>query len=242
MTMKVSMREVRDGIDEAVGRAFRGGPLVAPAITLLATPVGLMSVAWFVEGRRMRFRDYNYAVTLGDPGLALAALAGWWAMRVSESAVVPPGWTTASLALGMAAGARQMVGESRQEYYSRSQFFSPSKLFHQFAVFPVLGTMMGSSAALCVRAWPVSPGPAVLWAFSAAWWLWLLKVDAGHLRLSHNPFSWRQLRTEPEPWADTSLTLRAHALLREEDERVRRDGGRLSLRAIHAFTRRENQK
>lgn len=234
------MRVVGARFDEAVGETFRGGPLLAPAITLLATPVGLMSVAWLVEGRRMRFRDYNYAVTLGDPGLSLAALAGWWAVHEQEGrAEVPLGWASVSLALGAAAGCRQMLAEGRHEYYSRSQFFSPSKLFHQFAVFPVLGTMLGTSAALCMKALPVSPGPAVLWMASAAWWLGWMKVDSRHFKLSHNPFNWRRLRTEPEPWEDTSLTLRAHTLLHEEDERVGRSGGRLSLRAIHAFTRRE---
>jgi hypothetical protein len=189
----------------------------------------------------MRFRDYNYAVTIGDPGLAFGALAGWWAIRLSQGRVeVPRGWPAVSLVLGIAAGARQMAEESTQNYYSRSQFFSPSKLFHQFVVFPVVGTMMISSLGLCVRAWPASPGPAFLWATSAVWWLWWMKVDTGHLRLSHNPFNWHRLRTEPEPWVETSLTLQAHARLREEDERVRRNGGRLSLGATHAFTRREN--
>jgi len=107
--------------------------VVAPGVHLLLSPL--------LEGRKVSWHDDYAAVLVGDPLLALAAglssdLAqpggprGWPASWMAGCAWLIGGWTFG-------------LWQSRHEFvtgrYSLGQIVSPTKLWHQFAVYPLLG-------------------------------------------------------------------------------------------------------
>jgi len=106
---------------------------VAPGVHLLASPL--------LEGRKVTWRDDYAAILVGDPLLALAAglsaslsqpggPRGWPASWIAGCAWLAGGWTFG-------------LWQSRHEFaagrYSLSQILSPTKLWHQFVVYPLLG-------------------------------------------------------------------------------------------------------
>jgi len=106
---------------------------VSPGVHLLASP--------FLERRRVTWRDDYAAVLIGDPLLALAAgLAasisgpggprGWPASWIAGCAWLAGGW---------AFGAWQSRLELAAGRYTLGQILSPTKLWHQFIVYPLLG-------------------------------------------------------------------------------------------------------
>jgi hypothetical protein len=106
---------------------------VTPGVHLLASPL--------LEGRTVTWRDDYAAVLVGDPLLALAAGLG---ASLSQPGG-PRGWPTSWVA-----GCAWLVGgwtfgswQSRHEFvtgrYTLGQILSPTKLWHQFVVYPLLG-------------------------------------------------------------------------------------------------------
>jgi hypothetical protein len=107
--------------------------IISPGVHLLASPL--------LEGRKITWRDDYAAVLVGDPLLALAAGLG---ASMSQPGG-PRGWPAS-----WAAGCAWIVGgwtfglwQSRHEYaagrYTLGQILSPTKLWHQFIVYAVLG-------------------------------------------------------------------------------------------------------
>ena len=106
---------------------------VSPGVHLLASPL--------LEGRKVTWRDDYAAVLVGDPLLALAAglgaglsqpggPRGWPASWIAGCAWVAGGWT-----FGLWQSRREFVAGR----YAVGQILSPTKLWHQFVVYPLLG-------------------------------------------------------------------------------------------------------
>jgi hypothetical protein len=106
---------------------------VAPGVHLLASPL--------LEGRKVTWHDDYAAVLIGDPLLALAVGLGASMSQPSG----PHGWPASWVA-----GCAWLVGgwtfglwQSRHEFvtgrYTLGQILSPTKLWHQYVVYPVLG-------------------------------------------------------------------------------------------------------
>jgi hypothetical protein len=106
---------------------------VTPGVHLLASPL--------LEARKVTWRDDYAAVLIGDPLLALAAgLAasmsqpggprGWPASWIAGCAWLAGGWTF---------GLWQSRHEFAAGHYTRGQILSPTKLWHQFVVYSLLG-------------------------------------------------------------------------------------------------------
>jgi len=106
---------------------------VSPGLHLLASPL--------LEGRKVTWHDDYPAVLIGDPLLALAA---GLAASISQPGG-PHGWPAswiagcAWLAGGWAFGSWQSRHELATGRYTLGQILSPTKLWHQFIVYPVLG-------------------------------------------------------------------------------------------------------
>lgn len=107
--------------------------VVSPGVHLLASPL--------LEGRKVTWRDDYAAVLIGDPLLGLAAglgvamsqpggARGWPASWIAGCAWLVGGWTF---------GSWQSRHELAAGRYTRMQLFSPTKLWHQFVVYPLLG-------------------------------------------------------------------------------------------------------
>jgi hypothetical protein len=154
-----------------------------------------------VERRRMTWSTEYPAVLVGDPLLAVAAgvathVAGVDAVLRSAPLRRP----LAPVIVGGAAlfGAWQLRDELRRGVYTRQQAFSPSKLWHQFVVFPTLSPLV-SGAVISAVAAAAAPGAgrgrrvgtALALAGIAGWGV--LAVEAlRHPRHGHGPFDWRR--------------------------------------------------
>ncbi len=106
---------------------------VSPGVHLLASPL--------MEGRKVTWRDDYAAVLIGDPLLALAAGLGASMSRPSGPHGWPASWLVgcAWLAGGWTFGWWQSRHEFVTGRYTLGQILSPTKLWHQFVVYPVLG-------------------------------------------------------------------------------------------------------
>ncbi len=107
--------------------------IVAPGVHLLLSPL--------LEGRKVTWRDDYAAVLIGDPLLAVAV---GFAANISRPAGphgFPSSWIAgcAWLAGGWTFGLWQSHHELAVGRYSRAQTLSPTKLWHQFVVYPLLG-------------------------------------------------------------------------------------------------------
>lgn len=186
-----------------------GGPLgwlltlspVALVVALMAiTPGFHLAATLLIERRRWRWADEYPAVLIGDPALALAAAFGLALDPAAARGSLLADPVTQALAIGAALGFGwwQAAHELRQGRYVRAQIFAPSKLWHQFIVYPVLGwttttatlppvlqTSLAEPRHLVVAA--VIIGLITIWG--------ILAVDALLVwRLGHGGFDWRHLR------------------------------------------------
>jgi hypothetical protein len=107
--------------------------IVAPGIHLLLSP--------FLEGRKVTWRDDYTAVLVGDPLLALAAGLSSNLSQPSGPRGWPSSWMAgcAWLIGGWAFGLWQSHHEFVTGRYTLGQSLSPTKLWHQFIVYPLLG-------------------------------------------------------------------------------------------------------
>lgn len=141
-------------------------PLAFAALLVCLTPGMHLALSWFVERRQVRWRDDYAAVLVGDP---LLAAAGGLALA-SYSSAGPVSWTRSwpaalcAVGGGWAYGYLQSRHEVREGRYLRVQAVSPSKLWHQYVVYPVVGLLLSAawiSALLAERKEPVLLAVAV---------------------------------------------------------------------------------
>ena len=107
--------------------------IIAPGVHLLLSPL--------LEGRKVCWRDDYAAVLVGDPLLAVAIGFAASISRPAGPHGFPASWAAgcAWIAGGWAFGLWQSRHERASGRYSRAQILSPTKLWHQFIVYPVLG-------------------------------------------------------------------------------------------------------
>ncbi|MEE4546135.1 hypothetical protein V2S66_29735 [Streptomyces sp. V4-01] len=197
------------------------GPFVAAVAAFVISPGVHVLLAAVLEGRRVRVRQEFTAVVYGDPLLAAACGLGVllaptgppaamaWAARPPGILLPAAGW--------LAYGVVQWAGELRRGFYTSAQAWSPTKIWHQLGVYPLLWAVAGS-AGLAGLLSPAHGGGPVAWRWAAkagialcvAGWAALNVYDRGHPRLGHPPFVWRRLRPAPRPWPPDSTTLRAN--------------------------------
>lgn len=196
-----------------LGAALRHGPWVAAGAMLAVTPVGFALIAAVLERRLMRIRDEFTALVFGDPLLAVSVATGAWLLRGRElpaAAGAPFGVTFMIVMLVF--GLVQWHGEWRSGFYSSAQALSPTKIWHQVVVYPLLGYWMWTAGlgGLLV------PGPPAELAGKAAIvvcvlvWLLANAYDRRHPKLGHPPYDWRRLRPRLRPWPPQSISLRAY--------------------------------
>ena len=125
---------------------FLGAPLhwhpVLLALTALAVTPGVHLLASpLLEGRKVTWRDDYAAVLVGDPLLALAAGLGASLSQPGGPRGWPASWVAgcAWLAAGWTFGSWQSRHEFVTGRYTLGQILSPTKLWHQFVVYPLLG-------------------------------------------------------------------------------------------------------
>jgi len=125
---------------------FLGAPLHWPPVLLALTALIIapgVHLLWspLLEGRKVTWRDDYAAVLVGDPLLAVAAGFAANLSRPSGPHGFPASWAAgcAWIAGGWAFGLWQSRHELGAGRYSRAQTLSPTKLWHQFVVYPVLG-------------------------------------------------------------------------------------------------------
>ena len=163
-----------------------------------------------LERRLFDVRREFVALSCGDPLLAVSVALGTWLMRgrvPSGPAGLPFG--LASLAGALSFGLLQWRAEVRRGFYTWAQALSPTKIWHQLAVYPVLGYWVWTADVGGL----VVPGPAVAKAAivgCVAAWLLANAYDRRHPKLGHPPYDWLRLRPQPPPWPAQSVSLRAY--------------------------------
>jgi hypothetical protein len=168
--------------------------IIAPGVHLLLSPL--------LEGRKVTWRDDYAAVLIGDPLLAVAAGLSASLSRPAGPHGFPSSWVAgcAWIAAGWAFGFWQSHHELITGRYSRAQILSPTKLWHQFVVYPLLGywvTAAEWSAYGAVRAAPTASRIIILTLVVAATATWaVLAADAVRRpKLGHGTLDRARLRT-----------------------------------------------
>jgi hypothetical protein len=197
-----------------IGTALVHGPWVAAAASLAVTPGGLWILALVLERRRPGIRTGFVAVAVGDPLLALATAFGVQRMHgAPPTGAAGPWFGLASLICWSGYGLVQWATERRQGFFTREQAVAPSKIWHQLAVYPLLGYWLWTAAIGGLTAPGSRPADIVarivivgcigVWAVGNVY-------DRRHPKLGHPPYDWRRLRPFDQPWPGTSTTLRAY--------------------------------
>jgi hypothetical protein len=193
-----------------LGAALRHGPWVAAGASLAVTPVGFAVIAAVFERRLFRVRREFVALSVGDPLLAVSVALGVWLARgraPGGPAALPFG--LAFLGVCLAFGLVQWRAELRSGFYTRAQAFSPTKIWHQLVVYPVLGYWFWTADLGGLLAPGPGPAKAAIASCTAAW-LAANAYDRRHPKLGHPPYDWSRLRSQRQPWPAQSASLRAY--------------------------------
>ena len=120
-------------------------PLVRSLASFALSPGAHLLLSVLVERRRVSRHTEYPAVIVGDTALAVAA---GLAASAAQDDDARGGRGTARMAWGTTAvafGAWQLRREIRLGIYDRHVAFGPTKLWHQFVIYPVLGTVVGEA-------------------------------------------------------------------------------------------------
>lgn len=125
-------------------------PLVL-AVGILAMTLGAhLFLSIIIERRRVSWATEYPAMTLGDPVLALGC-------GLAAASNPPSGWPAGAhaglviLASGVVFGACQSHWEHQRGRYTLAQIWGPSKLWHQFVVYPIVGHWVIASMVSGIR-------------------------------------------------------------------------------------------
>jgi hypothetical protein len=205
-----------------VAWALRSGPVIAALAALAVSPGAHFLVAIALERRRVRPSREFIALIIGDPLLAIATGVGVALSPDGVNAGVRPivsdAGTVVVACSWLLFGLWQWRSELHNGQYSRAQAFAPTKIWHQLAVYPLLGSLVFCSVLSGLAA-PLGSSPITHAAGKAAIvilvsaWVLANYYDRRHPKLGHPPYSWRRLRALPEPWPEDSQTLRSYRLI-----------------------------
>ena len=193
-------------------RACTATPLRVAATAAVITPGMHLLLSTLVERRRMTWSTEYPAVTVGDPLLAVAAGLATHAAGVDavlRSPMLRRPLAPVLVGGGVLFGAWQLRDELRRGVYSRQQAFSPSKLWHQFVVYPTLAPLVSGSVLTAVAA-ATAPGAgrgrrvaAGLALAGVAGW-GLLAIEAiRNPSQGHGSFDWRRRCGRPPRVSET---------------------------------------
>ncbi|MFC8835956.1 hypothetical protein ACFT8V_22605 [Streptomyces griseoincarnatus] len=200
-----------------VGEPMNHGPLATFLMAFAISPGIPAGLALTLERRVMKGSREFVAFYYGDPLLAVAAAVGVTLSGASPQASVlrfTAGLVPVILmACWLAFGVWQWHAELKAGMYTRAQAWSPTKIWHQMVVYPVLGYVV---TATTVAGMTASTGAAGVWAkalMASCLFVWAVAniYDRRHLKLGHPPYDWRHLKPAPQPWPLHSTTLQAHA-------------------------------
>ncbi|MEU0965581.1 hypothetical protein ABZ357_09145 [Streptomyces sp. NPDC005917] len=207
-----------------LGVPLEHGPWVAALAALAVTPGGLWVLALVLERRLMGFRTGFMAVLFGDPLLAAAVALGVRRMgAMPPSGPAGPWWGLASGGGWLVFGLVQRYRELRSGFFTRQQALAPTKIWHQLAVYPLLGYWLwtaGVGGLLAPGTRPVDVGARAVTVVCVGGWAVINGYDRHRPKLGHPPYDWRRLRPHPRPWPTSSLTLRSYLIHRGIDNGI----------------------
>ncbi|WP_330300346.1 hypothetical protein [Streptomyces sp. NBC_00503] len=182
-----------------VAPTLEHGPLWAFLAAFAVSPGVPALLALVLERRLLRPRHEFTAFLYGDPALAVSCAAGVWLVGSPGAASVPvAGWPAVAMTvLPLVFGLWQGWWELRTGLYTRAQMLSPTKIWHQAVVYPLLTYLVGS--ALLRGATSGVEGP-LRWAALAVmagcclFWIAANVHDRRHPSTGHPPYDWRRLR------------------------------------------------
>jgi hypothetical protein len=187
-------------------RRLASAPGQAAAVAMISPAVHLL-LSVLVERRRVDRTTEYPAVVVGDPLLAVAtglATGVCGPERLAASRLRQRPIAPVTAAAMCAFGAWQARDEVRRGVFTRRQALSPTKLWHQFVVYPSLAILTPSAlfAATTEALKPTAThrqraATAAAWGCVACWAA--LTVEAIHRpRAAHGSFDWSAwLRNRP---------------------------------------------
>jgi hypothetical protein len=168
--------------------------IIAPGVHVLLSPL--------LEGRKVTWRDDYSAVLIGDPLLAVAAGFADSLSRPTGPHGFPASWMAgcAWIAGGWAFGLWQSHHELTVGRYSQAQTLSPTKLWHQFVVYPLLGYWVTATEWSGYGAAAAAPTTsriiqAILIVTATATWAVLAADAIRRPKLGHGTLNRTRLRT-----------------------------------------------
>lgn len=201
-----------------LGTVLRHGPWVSAGAALAVTPAGFAAVAAVFERRMLGLRREFAALILGDPLLAVSVALGVWLLHGrSPHGLAGLPFGVASMVGSLGFGLLQWRAELRSGFYTRAQAFSPTKIWHQLVVYPVLGYwlwtadlggLLSSRTPAAGGAWQVIAKATIVGCVLA--WLAANVYDRRHPKLGHPPYDWARLGPRRPPWPGQSASIRAY--------------------------------
>ncbi|MFD7288376.1 hypothetical protein [Streptomyces sp. NPDC057539] len=186
-----------------LGEALVHGPWVAFATAFAVSPGIPGLIALVLERRLLRPRQEFVAFIYGDPLLALAAATGvaLCGGRSSDPirGLVTGWWAWACLAGWLTFGLWQWWREVRAGKYTLGQALSPTKIWHQVIIYPVLGYLVTAPVLAGLAAETTFGGDLakMLTIFCIGAWCAANVHDRRHPKTGHPAYDWRTLRAHP---------------------------------------------
>ncbi|HAM21301.1 MAG TPA: hypothetical protein DCQ04_03335 [Actinobacteria bacterium] len=140
-------------------------------------------------------KDDYPALLFGDPLLALASGVASWMARDSPVMRSTFRWARVAVPTGLLFGAWQVRHEVGEGRYTNAQASSPTKLWHQYVVYPVLGTIVPRAAIRGLSRARHHPVGAVVVVSATLAWSALVAESLVHDREGHGTFDWSSNRT-----------------------------------------------
>jgi hypothetical protein len=189
---------------------LRRGDLVALLASFVVACGAMLLLGLVLERRWLRPKDMSLAFTIGDPALAIAIASGVRIMGPHQPCgAIGPRWQTLAAAAWLIFGLWQWRQEVASKIYTGRQALSPTKIWHQLIIYPVLGTWALVAIVGGLLNARGNPSMAAVLVVCLGIWISTLVHDIRHPRLGHPPYDWAHLRPDPLPWGQDSSTLRS---------------------------------
>ncbi|MEU9096545.1 hypothetical protein [Streptomyces sp. NPDC048361] len=181
--------------------ALEHGPAWALLASFAVSPGVPALLALVLERRLLRPRHEFTAFLYGDPALAVSCAAGVLLAGSPGASVPVAGWpAVAMMVLPPAFGVWQARSELRAGLYTWAQLLSPTKLWHQVVVYPLMTYLVGGALLRGLTSGIGGPAGPARWAVLAVmaggflFWMAANVHDRRRPRVGHPPYDWRRLR------------------------------------------------